>query len=393
MIIKADKHGNCSTNNVWVNSYKMYLPLFRLILILNFAFAENEFEKCVRNNGTKLQESICLPKNYHATETPEPRKQFTVWCNVSVLYLNDINLKTSTFGISVGYSNVWFDKRIKIDPDYDDSKVTVAADSKKYLWIPGISITHDLTSEVGQNIGGGQGSHTFKVGKDGSVETFGKVKLIIGCKMNFEKFPFDKQVCKLQTMSRELTEKELVFDAIIRSDKQTKFNSEYDTKIDPFPNPYFVRGIIISHQKFSGLGFNITFTRRYNTYMWMYFAPTAFVQAIVGISFIIPPITAVPGRMALLITTLLVQIEMLRDVEALLPGSDTLTALTVYILFSIICILFAFTEYAMILLTDRIRKRYKYSPVSFEKVDLTTIILYHLIIIIFHSAFIEMYMF
>ena len=171
------------------------------------------------------------------------------------------------------------------------------------------------------------------------------------------------------------------------------FSKEYELDFEALESPYFVTGDLLDNKNFSGFGFNLTLKRHSVPYLWTYFFPTLAAKLIVGVSFVIPPTTAIPGRLTLLVTVLMVQMEILRDVEALFSGSDSLTAMTVYVLSSIFCILAALTEYALILLTDRLRKRFGYQIFSYEKIDFASLLAYFTGIAIFHFVFIEMYVF
>ena len=48
-----------------------------------------------------------------------------------------------------------------------------------------------------------------------------------------------------------------------------------------------------------------------------------------GCSFIVPP-KAIPGRLTLLVTLFLLQMQIVKDVQAILPDSDSLTGMKIY---------------------------------------------------------------
>ena len=67
------------------------------------------------------------------------------------------------------------------------------------------------------------------------------------------------------------------------------------------------------------------------------------------ISFVIPP-DIIPGRMALLVTLVLVMINIFINME--LPDTDSYTSVSIWMIFCIIFICLAFWEYGFILLVN-----------------------------------------
>ena len=65
------------------------------------------------------------------------------------------------------------------------------------------------------------------------------------------------------------------------------------------------------------IGFEIRFARSFSKYLWTYFLPSFLAVFIAGCSFIIPP-SSVPGRMMLLVTLFLVQMELLQSLQVII---------------------------------------------------------------------------
>ena len=85
-----------------------------------------------------------------------------------------------------------------------------------------------------------------------------------------------------------------------------------------------------------------------NYYIFNYFIPSGLFVMISWVSFVIPP-DSVPGRVALLITTLLVLVNIANTVFSVSPAADAINALQQWVF---ICISFVFVtvvEYGFVL--------------------------------------------
>ena len=104
------------------------------------------------------------------------------------------------------------------------------------------------------------------------------------------------------------------------------------------------------------------------------------------------PPKAVPGRLALLVTLFLVQMEMVKDVQNILPNSDSLTGMSAFALVSLFFIFIAFIEYALVLLVARLKECYNLNiKWNSETVDFFSMIFYLLGMIIFVTSYISIY--
>ena len=78
--------------------------------------------------------------------------------------------------------------------------------------------------------------------------------------------------------------------------------------------------------------------RKVSHYIITWYLPSGMIVMVSWISFLIPP-DVVPGRMALLITVLLVLVNIFNTISTNMPKAERLTAIETYI---IACIFFVF---------------------------------------------------
>ena len=95
--------------------------------------------------------------------------------------------------------------------------------------------------------------------------------------------------------------------------------------------------------------------RKYKVYLYTFFGPCMLMVITSWISFTVDS-AAVPGRLGLLLTLLLMMINLNNSVSSTIPKSTKLTPLTVWIVVSIGFVSFALLEYSVLLYTAKFRK-------------------------------------
>ena len=143
-------------------------------------------------------------------------------------------------------------------------------------------------------------------------------------------FPFDVQHCYWSYLSFPLHSTDvLLLNAKIDHENIINYAQEFQFEIQPFPKHFFfnenssdeisqlLSGAtpkwISLAKNYSVIGFKITFNRSFSKYFWMYYLPSILVVLMSACSFIIPP-NVIPGRMALLVTLFLVQIDSVQKI-------------------------------------------------------------------------------
>ena len=92
--------------------------------------------------------------------------------------------------------------------------------------------------------------------------------------------------------------------------------------------------------------------RKHKVYLYTYFGPCMLMVITSWISFTVDS-AAVPGRLGLLLTLLLMMINLNNSVSSTIPKSTKVTPLTSWIMVSIGFVSFALLEYAVILYTAK----------------------------------------
>ena len=126
------------------------------------------------------------------------------------------------------------------------------------------------------------------------------------------------------------------------------------------------------------VGFELTLERHYIKHMWSYYFPTMIFVMVSWVSFMIPP-EVIPGRMALLITLLLVLVNVFGTV-IYTHQTKYLTLLDIWMISCIIFVCGALVAYAAILWNKMFRTRkvsHDIKPFTMEDNEITLVTNYN----------------
>ena len=119
----------------------------------------------------------------------------------------------------------------------------------------------------------------------------------------------------------------------------TRKNTILDYQVEIYPlKPEDRTYIWLNIGNYSLTGFEMKLQRHYMKYLFNYYLPSGLFVIVSWSSFLIPP-EIVPGRMTLLVTLFLVLINIFNNITITSPNTETMTALSAWM---IACILFVF---------------------------------------------------
>ena len=151
------------------------------------------------------------------------------------------------------------------------------------------------------------------------------------------------------------------FKYLPEQNKRIPQNHEYQIRFSPLRN----KTMPFDEEKFSTVGFAMCLERYYGGYILEYYLPSTIMVVASWVSFLIP-IDIVPGRMALLITLLLVQINQFGAIIRMVPPSRSPTALTIWALCCILFVGASLMVYAALLFIKFTKKTIK-NKITFAK--------------------------
>ena len=167
---------------------------------ISFAWA------CKTEGGELLDrwDRICIPSDNlgKLIFNPATRDDSKTEIDVKVSKLQIIKIGYGTITLSMNMEMMWFEDRVKINTyGFHLQKIPLRQEDQEQIWSPQIAIKNDMVSisMERETIGlwGGEDRISCLAAKNFYLST--KVK----CEMDFQTFPFDKHVCKIEVMIKQ----------------------------------------------------------------------------------------------------------------------------------------------------------------------------------------------
>jgi len=134
----------------------------------------------------------------------------------------------------------------------------------------------------------------------------------------------------------------------------TRKNTILDYQVEIYPlKPEDRTYIWLNIGNYSLTGFEMKLTRNYMKYLFNYYLPSGLFVIVSWSSFLIPP-EIVPGRMTLLVTLFLVLINIFNNITITSPNTETMTALSAWMIACILFVFGALASYAGILIIQNL---------------------------------------
>ena len=307
----------------------------------------------------------CLPETYTSEENPfqhhamVPDKPLPWKYNFTfnVKDIGKINDKSQYISMSMYFAVKWFEPRLKINesaPSWSNVKmgpeeeITISLQNLKHFWYPELEIYgidsfrkyHVLKQMAG-----------LRIKKDRTIKYEVKAEITISCKMNFDKYPLDNQTCLFQVGSYYGTDKTIECESELIYHTNRQKNIQYVLELMELPIQN--RSVNLISGNYAVCGFSIHMTRKRMQYFVQVYMPSCMFVVASWISFVVNP-DIVPGRMALLVTILLVQLNLFNSAKNKGPDtSSRVNAIDFYLVFSMFLVFFALMEYATVLLMKK----------------------------------------
>ena len=321
------------------------------------------FDKCMQEGGQDITDDICRPKGYLYTQIPSSPLKI----NATFVFhgIHEVNDKSMIVSLELTFSIRWTDPRLIgkfLNQSTEPRHGKMGKNGiEKHIWKPNLHIHRLFKFEA---IGIEHSHDVFLYLVEGqAIVTMSMHAIVqVKCQMNFKYFPFDTQDCHFTLGTDSGTQEEIQIESQFLSKRLTKY-SEFDVEIlshkEERIHAKFLDAFNLKHphqeQKYSTAGLNIILKRNWRPYMGSYFMPVFLMSLICSISFIISP-DMIPGRIALLLTLVLVLINSFNGLQEQIPSSEV-GAIGLYLLGIIFLVSMAIFEYAYMLLRLRRRQR------------------------------------
>ena len=307
----------------------------------------------------------CVPLDYSNRKEPwrykdiiSPPAEFPWYYHFkfTIFDVEEVNDKDQTVRLSMYFNVRWLEPRIVINEsavDWNDTKyglpgsVNVAPEILKNFWNPDIEL-YRLDDFRSQSILKAMSSLSVK--KSRYVEYESRVDIQISCRMDFDRYPLDSHECPFRIGSYYSSIETVNCTERYAYNKSLQRTLQYSIEIESLPEKH--RELRSGVKRYAVCGVNILLNRNKKQTFFQVYLPSMMFVACSWVSFLIKP-DIVPGRMALLVTMLLVLINVFNGSKAKAPKSTDLNALDLYLVACIGTVFLALFEYALVLLKER----------------------------------------
>jgi len=296
-----------------------------------------------------LSKHICLPENYSRYELPNTEETNKVEISFDMDEILEINDGTHSITFSSYFVMEWTDSRIIVDQSYGSPNIPLDVDFLRKLWVPKLFVYNLKKFEVVDVI---SKLDDLWVYKHSSVFYSQLAYMTFLCPMQFNNFPFDTHSCKIRVGSYSYNSSRMDFITKsfgYNSKSRNSIGLTYDIWIKPLSKE---DAVLDYGTPFTLAGFEIVMSRYSTGYILTYYFPSGLLVLSSWISFLIPQ-DKIVGRMALLVTLLLMLMNMFHTMTTTTPKADgCLTALETWLLACLLLIFGTIMEYSVLLLRN-----------------------------------------
>ena len=173
------------------------------------------------------------------------------------------------------------------------------------------------------------------------------INVEVNCpRMHFADFPFDSQTCLFSVGDIHAKEnpENFLWGSTFLVERNNLTSTEFELSLEEATESNVTTG------------FRVRMVRKTAVYIYTYFVPCGLMVIVSWVSFAVD-VDAVPGRLGLLLTLLLMTINLNNTATAAIPSSQTICPLIAWIQLSISFITLGLVEYFVILLMMRFGKK------------------------------------
>ena len=318
--------------------------------------------------------NICLEDNYDINIMPNHSRPIMVTMKFDVDKMIAVDTDLNIMGVQMSLTQTWQDDRIRFKTQIDYGEWVAAPlmmfkepDNLPKIWIPRLWVhsmakfevkrTYDDQSYLAvervnytsnllrqQNITNLKRDHYF-------VHYLTQFDVYVKCSMDHYKFPFEEHICNISMTSSDLHNKYIIFENTthgwntwnpsIEKRHQTRYFAAEIEEQYTYDKDYD------DGNKWSTTGFRIRLRRRRSEFIWNYMFPSGLCVVVSWSTFVLPS-KNVEGRIAIMITMILVLVTIFNGVIEKTPrASRNLTALTVWMLSMFSFVFVAFVTYCI----------------------------------------------
>ncbi|XP_065215872.1 glycine receptor subunit alpha-2-like isoform X2 [Planococcus citri] len=259
----------------------------------------------------------------------------------------------------------WQDPRIRIIDNKTD-QLELAWDKDHKFWVPDLYIRQLREMRV---LSVFQEMAAIRLYRNSTLRISIGATIILKCDMDFRLYPLDVQTCGVDFSSYKYSASDMTFRW--KDDSPLRFPSDfadgcrlprYVVSFEAQQNPHT---IYYGESNHSAARLTITLSREIRSHLLESYLPSTLFVIMSWGSFVVMP-EVVPGRMVLLVTTLLSLVTMFDTVRNNSPNALELKCIEVWIISCTLFVFLALMEYFIVLFGMRYDKHWRHPKQEFD---------------------------
>ncbi|XP_037973837.2 gamma-aminobutyric acid receptor subunit delta isoform X3 [Plutella xylostella] len=322
------------------------LPLLGALALAGGAtFAPNkELLECASQILYMDQQSYQIPTNYN--RNIPPAKNTTVHIGLNVIRVSGVDENKEEITLDVFLQVSWTEPRLHMPPGL--AFLDLPWEFRQLIWTPDLYIWQLQTMKLQSVL---QEMASLRLYSNGTVSVSIGATITIKCEMDFVLYPLDVQNCAIDFSSYKYTLQDVRFEW---REVET-WHGLAGSQRNEFRLPKYVVTFVTDKSQHSAARLRIKLSRELRSYLLESYLPSSLFVIISWGSFCVIP-EIVPGRMVLLVTTLLSLITMFDTVSTNSPDALELKCIEVWLISCTIFVFLALLEYFVVLFGIRYDK-------------------------------------
>ncbi|XP_028170781.1 gamma-aminobutyric acid receptor subunit delta-like isoform X2 [Ostrinia nubilalis] len=289
-----------------------------------------------------------IPTNYN--RNIPPGKNTTVYIGVNVNRVSGVDENKGEITLDIFLQVSWEEHRLHIPKN--TPFIDLPWEYRQLIWTPDLYIWQLQTMRILSVL---QEMASLRLYSNGTVSVSIGATITIKCEMDFVLYPLDVQNCAIDFSSYKYTTQDVRFEwRDVASWLGLGLISEQRSH---FRLPKYVVTFVTDKSEHSAARLQIKLSRELRSYLLESYLPSSLFVIISWGSFCVIP-EIVPGRMVLLVTTLLSLVTMFDTVSTNSPDALELKCIEVWLISCTLFVFFALLEYFVVLFGIRYDKNW-----------------------------------
>ncbi|XP_018314793.1 glycine receptor subunit alphaZ1 [Mycetomoellerius zeteki] len=295
---------------------------------------------------------LILPEHYVKEIRPQSGAPVMVNFNILVVDINSINVEDMDFRVDMFVSQSWIESRLNMSEDIfeeGDDYVILPPEFFDNLWQPDPYFLNSKVSEIATL------NHKFSLVtlyRNKTIKYSARINAIVACQMEFQLYPMDIQICPIYIESFSYNRKKLRLKwgaSGVTVNPELKL-LQYDIG-KPAVFEETIDYMLEKNGNFSRLVVFFRFERQIGHHLIQTFAPSTLVVMLSWFSFWLD-LDAIPGRVALLVTSMLTLVTMFTGLKSDIPPVAYIKALDVWMAGCMMFVFAALGEFVVVKVLD-----------------------------------------